>query len=229
MEKLNKNQVEAYSLSEFQNTYYLGYRDVPAILKMFCQGLQAIDYGCGSGRSTRFLQQLGFTCIGLDISAEMVKEAKKQDPKGSYQLIESGKILAKDSSCDLIFSCFVFLTIPTYQELEKIFKEIARVLKSGGIFLFVTSSKYLYYKEYISYDIAGHPNLRSGDKIEVKLKDLGVGFKNYFYSDEDYRSLLKNAGLELVQYHTPLGLTTDGIKWKDESLFGPYVVYTAKK
>lgn len=229
METLYRDQASAYSRSEFQNTYYLGYRDIPDILKMFCQKGISLDYGCGTGRSTRFLKQLGFSSIGVDISEEMLCKAHEMDPSGVYKHIQSGKIPYPDQSFDLVFSCFVFLTVPKYSELKEIFSEIKRVLKPGGTFVFVTGSKYLYYKKYISYDVCPRMNLGTEEEIEVSLKDLGVAFKNYFYSDKDYRSLIETAGLRLVQYHEPMGLESDGISWEDEKLFGPYLIYTAKK
>ncbi len=36
-----------------------------------------LDFGCGTGRSTRFLKQLGFVVTGIDISADMLEVAKK--------------------------------------------------------------------------------------------------------------------------------------------------------
>lgn len=220
---------KAYNSSEFQNTYFLGYRDIPNILKMFCQNSIALDYGCGTGRSTRFLKGLGFDCVGVDISKEMLEQAKQNDPVGDYKLISSGQLPFDCDRFDLVFSCFVFLTVPSKDELLKIFLDIKKVLKPGGIFMFVTGSKYLYYKQYISYDIEPNCALRSEEKIQVTLKDLGVQFENYFYSDGDYRELLSLAGLNLVQYHMPLGLDSDQIQWHDEALFGPYLIYTAKK
>lgn len=229
METLDRDQAVAYSRSEFQNTYYLGYRDVPEILKMFCQKGEALDYGCGTGRSTRFLKHLGFSCVGVDISDDMLSKAQEIDPIGTYKHIQSGKLPYPDLSFDLVFSCFVFLTVPTYGELIEIFSEIKRVLKPEGTFVFVTGSKYLYHKKYISYDIAPRLDLKTEEEIDVSLKDLGVVFKNYFYSDSDYRSLIETSGLRLVQYHEPLGLDCDGISWENERLFGPYLIYTAKK
>jgi SAM-dependent methyltransferase len=121
------------------------------------------------------------------------------------------------------------MTVPKKEELLKIFLHIKRALKPGGVFLFVTSSKYLYIKQYISYNVLPKKSLNSGDEILVGLKDLGVQFTNYFYEDEDYRELLKTVGLELVHFEMPLGHPDEGIKWLDEASFSPYAIYTAKK
>ena len=65
-------RAKEYNKLEFQNDYYLAFRDLPVILKKHVKGTMAIDFGCGTGRSTRFLEKNGFKTIGIDISAEMI-------------------------------------------------------------------------------------------------------------------------------------------------------------
>ena len=86
----NTVRAESYSKLEFAGTYYLAFRDLPAIIKSFVTGNQALDFGCGTGRSTRFLKKLGFNVVGIDISGEMIKIAKKMNPEGEYGLIRNG-------------------------------------------------------------------------------------------------------------------------------------------
>src|SRR5271157_4787535 len=80
-------RAEAYSKLEFANTYYLAFRDLPAIIQRNVTGNKAIDFGCGTGRSTRFIRHLGFKTIGIDISPEMVAKARELDPGGDYRLV----------------------------------------------------------------------------------------------------------------------------------------------
>ena len=67
----------AYAQLEFPGTYYLAYRDLPEIIGHHINGRKALDFGCGTGRSTRFLKELGFDVIGVDISEEMITIAKE--------------------------------------------------------------------------------------------------------------------------------------------------------
>jgi acetylornithine/succinyldiaminopimelate/putrescine aminotransferase len=56
----DKTRAEAYAKLEFPGTYYLAYRDLPEIIRKHVKERAAIDFGCGTGRSTRFLQRMGF-------------------------------------------------------------------------------------------------------------------------------------------------------------------------
>jgi len=106
----------AYDELEFGGTYYLAFRDLPRLLRVNVSGERAVDFGCGTGRSTRFLQQHGLATVGLDISAEMVAIARKRDPAGDYRVIADGDFSALPAAgFDLILSAFTFDNIPTHQ------------------------------------------------------------------------------------------------------------------
>ena len=65
-------RASAYAELEFPGTYYLAFRDLPALIERYVPGGRALDFGCGAGRSSRFLQGLGFTVLGVDIAARML-------------------------------------------------------------------------------------------------------------------------------------------------------------
>ncbi|MGH9856975.1 MAG: class I SAM-dependent methyltransferase, partial [Acidobacteriota bacterium] len=88
----------AYSKLEFPGTYYLAYRDLPQIIAKHVEGKKAVDFGCGAGRSTRFLKKLDFDVTGVDISAEMLQKAREKDPGGDYRLIADGDLSGLQSS-----------------------------------------------------------------------------------------------------------------------------------
>lgn len=98
---------DAYSRLQFPGTYDLAYRDLPDILAAHARGSRALDFGCGAGRSTRFLRERGFEVVGVDIAASMLARAKAADPDGDYRLMEDESLAGLAASAfDLVFSAF---------------------------------------------------------------------------------------------------------------------------
>ena len=89
----------AYATLDFPGTYHLAFRDLPALLAEHAPGpsagarsrpdtaRRALDFGCGAGRSTRFLKAQGYDAMGIDISAPMLAHARAADPGGRYELV----------------------------------------------------------------------------------------------------------------------------------------------
>ena len=123
-------RARSYAELEFPNTYYLAYRDLPNIIKRAANGNSALDFGCGTGRSTRFLNELGFETVGIDISEEMIQIATNFDPNGDYKLIKPGDFSSlNDRKYDLVLAVFTFDNIPdTPSKLENLIK-IRSILK----------------------------------------------------------------------------------------------------
>ena len=90
----DSRRASAYDQLDLGGTYHLAFRDLPALLREHVAGDRAVDFGCGTGRSTRYLKALGFRTVGLDISAEMVAIARARDELGDYRVIEDGDFSA---------------------------------------------------------------------------------------------------------------------------------------
>jgi len=85
-----------------------------------------LDVGCGIGSFEQYLQNLNI--IGLDISEEMLKEARKRSNKtfvqGNVEVLQFN-----DSKFDAVFSV---TTLEFLDEYRKAIKEIVRVTKPKG-------------------------------------------------------------------------------------------------
>jgi ubiquinone/menaquinone biosynthesis C-methylase UbiE len=73
---------EAYPGLEWTGTYHLVHREVPHVLRRHVTGRRALDFGCGTGRSTRLFRSYGFDVIGVDIAPSMIEGARRIDPEG---------------------------------------------------------------------------------------------------------------------------------------------------
>jgi ubiquinone/menaquinone biosynthesis C-methylase UbiE len=228
-------RAEAYAKLEFPGTYYLAYRDLPGIIFEHIKGNKALDFGCGTGRSTRFLQKCGFDTVGVDISSDMIKKAKEIDPDGEYHLVGDADFSRfKSNTYDLVLSAFTFDNIPTMEKKVRIFQEIGRILKREGALVNLVSSPEIYLNEWTSFSTKDYPENRfakSGDKVKIIITDIGDKrpVEDIVWTDESYREVYSKAGLELVKTHKPLAKESEPYNWVNETRIAPWVIYVLKK
>ena len=128
----DSSRADAYSQLEFPGTYFLAYRDLPAIINAHVSGRQALDFGCGTGRSTRFLGGLGFKAVGVDISEQMIRKARERDPVCEYLTVGEGNLQQLHGrQFDLAFCAFTFDNIPGDKK-ARCFQALNGVLKQSG-------------------------------------------------------------------------------------------------
>jgi ubiquinone/menaquinone biosynthesis C-methylase UbiE len=228
-------RAEAYAKLEFPGTYYLAYRDLPEIIFEHVKGRKAVDFGCGAGRSTRFLQKLGFNTVGVDIAENMIEKARELDPKGDYRLIQEGDFCQfEDSAYDLALSAFTFDNIPTMEKKIKNFRELRRLLKSEGKIVNLVSSPEIYTHEWASFSTKNYPenkHAKSGDKVRIVQTDLDDKrpVEDIIWTDKYYQKVFKKAELELVKTYKPLAKQNEPYKWINETRIAPWTTYVLKK
>jgi ubiquinone/menaquinone biosynthesis C-methylase UbiE len=97
-----------------------------------------LDIGCGSGRDCVFLAKADYRIIGIDVSAEAIKKAKLNAQKEKlnihYDVGMAEKLPFGNSFFDKIYSGFVLQST----DIEKVTREMVRVLKSGGVAFIAT-------------------------------------------------------------------------------------------
>jgi len=94
-----------------------------------------VEAGCGTGETSVRLRKWGFTRIGLDISPEALRRAKRQRTYNHYILGDIFNMPFKDESVDGLWNVGVMEHF-NQEELSQIFHEFNRVLKSTGCCLF---------------------------------------------------------------------------------------------
>ncbi|MGE5342346.1 MAG: class I SAM-dependent methyltransferase [Candidatus Omnitrophota bacterium] len=228
-------RAEAYAQLEFPDTYYLAYRDLPAIISEHTRGRKAIDFGCGAGRSTRFLEKLGFDAVGVDISEDMIKKAKEIDPNGNYHLIEEGNLSQfEDNGYDLILCAFTFDNIPSAEQKINILKEFKRLLKNDGRVVNLVSDPQIYVNEWASFSTKDFPEnklAKSGDKVKIIITaiDDSRPVEDLVCTDADYQEIFQKGGFDILQTHKPLAKESEPYAWVNETRINPWVIYLLKK
>jgi SAM-dependent methyltransferase len=228
-------RAEAYSTLEFPGTYYLAFRDLPAILRAHVRGTRALDFGCGAGRSTRFLRGLGFEAMGVDISAHMVERARERDPEGDYRLIADGDLSSLTAEAyDLVLSAFTFDNVATMEKKIGLMYSLSGLLGSVGRIVNLVSAPDIYVHEWASFSTKQFPENRSaksGGRVRIVMLDVPDArpVEDIAWSDEDWLNVYRRAGLEVIEVCRPLGLVAEPYSWVSETTIAPWVIYVLGK
>ena len=227
----NTTRAEAYSKLEFSNTYHLAFRDLPEIFRAHVKGTSALDFGCGAGRSTRFLRELGFETIGVDISPEMISKAREIDPQGDYRLIPSDDMsgLAHESF-SLIQSAFTFDNIPGMDTKVRLFRDLRALLKPDGVIVNIVSAPEIYWNEWASFTTKDFPenrNAQPGDPVKIITTDFEDRSPavDILWPHESYLEVYCRAQLEIVEMRKPLANGDEPYRWVSETRIAPWAIY----
>jgi SAM-dependent methyltransferase len=225
------SRADAYASLEFANTYCLAYRDLPAIISEHVAGTKALDFGCGTGRSSRFLQQLGFDVIGVDVSEGMLRIARAIDPFSDYRLVPGDNLSEFGVGIfDLVLSAFTFDNIPAAMKVN-IFSDLQKLLTPKGVIINLVSSPQIYTHEWASFTTKENLAARSGDVVRIIVtdhQDRRPG-EDILCTDEAYRMVYREAGLETIQMLKPLAKGDEPYKWVNETRIAPWVIYVLKR
>jgi len=120
-------------------------REILTDMGNVCQGkdpkeMSVIEIGCGSGRITRALAEVFGQVYAVDISDEMVRQARESlsGRPNAHVFRNSGSDLQVlgDMQADFAFSYIVFQHIPSREVIYSYVREVHRLLRPGGLFKF---------------------------------------------------------------------------------------------
>lgn len=227
-------RADAYARLAFPGTYYLAFRDLPSLIARHAPGRRALDFGCGTGRSTRFLRDLGFRVTGVDIAAEMLRRARDADPDGDYRQVADGDLgVLEGEAFALILSAFTFDNIATHARKVRLFQDLAGLLRPDGGIVNLVSAAEIYVHEWTSFSTEAFPENRAakaGEVVRIVMLDVEDRrpVEDIFWPDEAYRDVYRDAGLEVVETHRPLGTDSEPYPWVSETTVSPWAIYVLK-
>lgn len=147
-----------------------------------------LDVGCGTGRFLRFVKQ-GFPRLavtGSDLSQAYLHEARDhlKPYKAEFKAAEAEKLPFADASFDIVTSIYLFHEVPPPVRRD-IAREFARVLKPGGLLVFMDS-------------------LQPGDmpEVDAMLEAFPSNFHEPYYASylrEDLKAVFGEAGFEGIE------------------------------
>ena len=99
-------------------------------------GLRVLDIGCGAGRTTHFLHQMGMNVVGIDISTTLLEHARRRFPDIEFREGNAESLEFRDEEFDIVLFVangldYLFPKLSRSRCLG----EIYRVIKPGGFFL----------------------------------------------------------------------------------------------
>lgn len=225
-------RARAYAELAFPGTYYLAFRDIPGLVRQHVRGARALDFGCGTGRSSRFLTNLGLSVVGVDIAGAMLEQARRLDPAGDYRHVGVGDLGVALSGLrfDLAFAAFTFDNIPTDAEKGASLTALRAVLAPAGRVIAIVSSPEIYVHEWASFstqDFPANKAARDGDRVRIIMLDVPDArpVEDVLCGDAHYRRLFAAAHLRVLVMVRPLATGAEPVRWVSETTVAPWSVY----
>jgi SAM-dependent methyltransferase len=118
-----------------------GLREADAHLLGDVRGRRVLEVGSGSAPCARWLARHGAHPVALDLSGAMLRHAAALGARTGIPvpLVQAGaeRLPFADSSFDL--ACSAFGAVPFVAEPERVMREVARVLRPGGRWVFAVN------------------------------------------------------------------------------------------
>jgi len=145
-----------------------------------------LDVGCGSGRDSLYFKDYELDVTAIDISDNMLEEAKKRVPTVKFEKMDMKDLKFKENNFDGAWIMATLSVVPK-KEVEIALKEVSRVLKKDGIV-------YLAVKEGTGEVVERKPKYENQPKfyayfqqleVEKLLVDSGFLILNSLVSDDE--------------------------------------------
>ncbi|MFD1546178.1 class I SAM-dependent methyltransferase [Nonomuraea guangzhouensis] len=107
--------------------------DLGSVLRhLLGEGIGAcLEIGCGTGVHATQVRKLGWTPMGVDLSAGMLRHARDRLPIAQA---DAEHLPIRDNSLPAAIAIMVHTDMPAY---AAVLREVARVLRPGGVFVHV--------------------------------------------------------------------------------------------
>lgn len=160
------------------------------------KGIKILEIGSANGSMTAWLQKQGCEVIGIEVDKKRLDYAKKTHKNCTFKYMNGEDLKFKDNYFDYVISFDVIEHIPN---VKKHFKEVQRVLKPNGEYLFLTPNKIvnLIYKFLKALIIkrnlrnikGGHVSLQTKKSLKKHFKKNKM--KVQFIKLKEYQDYLK--------------------------------------
>jgi SAM-dependent methyltransferase len=151
------------------------------LLDRFAESVQglACDLGCGPGHIARYLRERGADVCGIDLSPEMIEQARRLNPGIDFK---QGNMLSLDIADEALGGIAAFYSIIHVPRAEVVqaLGEMKRVLRPGGLLL-------------LSFHVGEemlHVDELWGEKVSLDF---------IFFRPDEMEGYMKSAGFEVEE------------------------------
>lgn len=153
------------------------------------RGMHVLDAGCGNGKATDTLLQMGCVATGIDFSGSAIESCRNRfGSKAEFEVGDIRSLPFGDSSFDAVLAVHSVEHVPASDE-HLVFKEFSRILVPGGKLLL---------------QVFAEGDFRSGGKNE----DVRNGILYRYHSEDSLRLALSGwdiLSLETIEERTRFG------------------------
>jgi ubiquinone/menaquinone biosynthesis C-methylase UbiE len=140
---------------------------------------QVCDMGCGPGHIARYLREAGATVFGLDLSPQMITQARRLNPDISFREGDMTALDIPGATLAGIVAFYSIVNVPK-ESLPTVFQEMERVLRPEGVLL-------------LSFHIGDeivHPDSLLGQPVSMDF---------FFFQPSHIRQCLEDAGFAVEE------------------------------
>ncbi|MFI6170381.1 class I SAM-dependent methyltransferase [Nocardia sp. NPDC051052] len=133
------------------------------------------DVGCGTGRITAHLHQLGVDAFGIDLSPGMIEVAQRDYPDLRFEVGSMTDLALADSSLVGLVAWYSLIHIPDDQ-ISSVLTHFRRVLRPGGPLLLgfhIGDESRLKTHGYGGHSMKLYVHLRQLSQVSTWLNDAG--------------------------------------------------------
>lgn len=106
------------------------------------RGKKILDIAIGGGRTTKYLLEISRDYTGIDYTPEFVEVARRKFPSARIICCDARSLSPfNDETFDFVMFSFNSIDYIPHEDRLRALREILRVLKPGGVFLFSTHNR----------------------------------------------------------------------------------------